>query len=84
MILDNEIDEPELMSNPIPKFQPPPTSSGRQRRFPRHYQDFLPSLTTNIPHMPKRHEMSFQLVWTFCKCFYFLNVIIMLVFLINV
>jgi hypothetical protein len=57
MIVDNEIDEPELTSHPITKFQPPPTSSGRQRRFPRHYQDFLPSLTTNIPHMPPKQSV---------------------------
>jgi hypothetical protein len=57
MIVDNKIDEPELTSDPIPKFQPPPTSSGRQRRFPRHYQDFLPSSTTNIPHMPPKQSV---------------------------
>ena len=30
----------------------PPTTSGCRRQFPWQYQDFLPSLTTNIPHMP--------------------------------
>lgn len=54
MIIDNEMDEPEVMMDSTPEFQPPPTTSGRQRRFPRHYQDFLPSLTTNIPHMPPK------------------------------
>lgn len=57
MIVDDKIDEPELTSDPIPKFQPPPTSSGRQRRFPRHYQDFLPSSTTYIPHMPPKQSV---------------------------
>ena len=57
MIVDDEIDEPELTSDPISKFQPPPTSSGYQRCFPRHYQDFLPSLTTNIPHMPPKQSV---------------------------
>lgn len=42
------------MRTPTPEFQPPPTISGRQRRFPRQYQDFLPNSTTNIPHMPPK------------------------------
>ena len=61
MIVDDEIDEPELTNDLISKFQPPPTSSGRQRHFPRHYQDFLPSLTTNIPHMPPKQSVQLPL-----------------------
>ena len=54
MILDDAVNEPELIMEATPEFQPPPTTSGRQRRFPRQYQDFLPSSTTNIPHMPPK------------------------------
>ena len=61
MIVDDESDEPELISDPISKFQPPPTSSGRQRCFPQHYQDFLPSLTTNIPHIPPKQSVQLLL-----------------------
>jgi len=32
-----------------PEFQPAPTKSGRQRRFPRHYHDYLPNSSTQIP-----------------------------------
>lgn len=38
----------------IPEFQPAPTTSGRQRRFPRHYSDFLPNFSTQVPHMPPK------------------------------
>lgn len=55
MIIDLEINKPELTRHPTPEFQPLPTTSGRQRRFPRHYHDFLPSSTTTIPHMPPKH-----------------------------
>jgi hypothetical protein len=54
MIIDKAMNELELITDLTPEFQPPPTTSGRQRRFPRHYQDFLPSSTTNIPHMPPK------------------------------
>jgi hypothetical protein len=54
MIIDDAVNEPEPIKDPTPEFQPPPTTSGRQRRFPRQYQDFLPSSTTNIPHMPPK------------------------------
>ena len=57
MIMGNEIDESELTRDPTPRFQPPPTTSGRQRRFPGHYRDFLPSSTTNIPHMPPKQTV---------------------------
>jgi hypothetical protein len=33
---------------------PPPTTSGRQRRFPQRYDDFLPNSTTQLPHLPER------------------------------
>ena len=64
MDVDNDgwmdVDKPEEVgvSGPkrqgTPEFQPPPTTSGRQRRFPRHFQDFLPNSTTDIPHMPPK------------------------------
>ncbi|GLB33254.1 hypothetical protein LshimejAT787_0101380 [Lyophyllum shimeji] len=31
----------------------PPTRSGRQRTFPAAYKDYLPSLPTSLPHMPR-------------------------------
>ena len=48
------IDEPEVIRQATPEFQPPPMTSGRLRRFPQQYQDFLPSSTTQIPHMPPK------------------------------
>jgi hypothetical protein len=45
----------DTVQEPRPEsFQPAPTASGRQRRFPRHYQDFLPNSSTQIPHMPPK------------------------------
>ena len=44
--------EPE--KEPSPQFIPPPTTSGRQRRFPQRYHDFLPNSTTQLPHLPER------------------------------
>jgi Plavaka transposase len=32
----------------------PPTSSGRQRKFPRRFTDYIPSLSVRLPHMPER------------------------------
>jgi hypothetical protein len=29
------------------------TSSGRHRKFPRHFRDFFPSLSVRLPHMPE-------------------------------
>ncbi len=50
--VDNKVEGTGQTRPETPEFQPPPTTSGRQRRFPRHYQDFLPTLTTHLPHMP--------------------------------
>jgi hypothetical protein len=44
----------ESERQPSPQFIPPTTTSGRQRRFPRRYHDFLPNSTTQMPHMPER------------------------------
>src|SRR5258708_38819057 len=57
MIIDDAMNEPEPIRDVTPEFQPPPTTSGRQRRFPRRYQDFLPSSTTNIPHLPPKQVL---------------------------
>lgn len=54
MDVDKEFEESEPTRHEIPEFRPPPTTSGRQRRFPRHYQDFLPNSTTHVPHMPSK------------------------------
>ncbi|KAF9455696.1 hypothetical protein BDZ94DRAFT_1277580, partial [Collybia nuda] len=35
-------------------FKPQPTASGRIRKFPKQYTDFLPSSATPVPHMPDR------------------------------
>jgi hypothetical protein len=43
--------EPELHS----------TTSGRRRKFPKRFQDYLPSLSTQVPHMPapvSRHHQT--------------------------
>src|ERR1700678_1471819 len=42
-----------LEKEPSPQFIPPPTTSGRQRRFPQQYHDFLPNSTTQLPHLPE-------------------------------
>jgi hypothetical protein len=54
MDVDNEVEVSEPTRHETPEFQPPPTTSGRHRRFPRHYKDFLPNSTTSIPHMPPK------------------------------
>jgi len=36
----------------LPIFVPPPTRSGRARKFPNKYVDFLPNSTTQLPHLP--------------------------------
>ncbi|PPQ73255.1 hypothetical protein CVT24_009970 [Panaeolus cyanescens] len=69
-VVDSAFDEPwqPNQSNPIEvsnglenaeedlktMFIPPPTARGRERRFPRRFQDFLPNSTTVLPHMPPR------------------------------
>jgi hypothetical protein len=57
MNIDNAMNEPEPIRDVTPEFQPPPTTSSHQRRFPRRYQDFLPSSTTNIPHLPPKQVL---------------------------
>jgi len=54
MDVDNEVGVSGPTRQVTPEFRPPPTTSGRQRRFPRHFQDFLPNSTTDIPHMPPK------------------------------
>jgi hypothetical protein len=44
----------ESERQPSPQFIPAPTTSGRQRRFPQRYHDFLPNSTTQLPHLPER------------------------------
>jgi len=39
-------------TSPPPERVIPSTTSGRRRFFPAHFQDFLPSLRTVVPHMP--------------------------------
>ena len=47
-------EEPQPEAPQSPEFQPVPTTSGCQRHFPRHYQDFLPNSNIHIPHMPPK------------------------------
>jgi hypothetical protein len=47
----------ELEPNPSPDRQIAPTKSGRQRKFPRHFKDYIPSLPTTLPHMPERPQV---------------------------
>ncbi len=44
----------EPKRQPSPQFIPAPTTSGRQRRFPQRFQDFLPNSTTKVPHIPEK------------------------------
>ena len=51
-----DMPETAFASSP-PSFVPPPTRSGRTRKFPAFFKDFLPTSTsrvphTRIPHMP--------------------------------
>ncbi len=54
MDVDSEVGVSGPTRQGTPVFQPPPTKSGRQRHFPRHFQDFPPNSTTNIPHIPPK------------------------------
>jgi hypothetical protein len=53
MDFDGPIPGPSNNSNTPPESQLDPTSSGRLRKFPRHFRDFLPSLSVRLPHMPE-------------------------------
>ncbi|PPR03034.1 hypothetical protein CVT24_012265 [Panaeolus cyanescens] len=53
------VDEPEppfppeaLTQTTSNIFVPPPTRRGRERKFPKKYDDFLPCTRTRIPHLP--------------------------------
>jgi len=52
MDVDNEVHQDIVVSTP--EVPIPPTSSGRQRKFPRRFTDYLPSLSVRLPHMPER------------------------------
>ena len=45
MDVDSEIGVSGPTRQGTPVFQPPPTKSGRQRRFPRHFKDFCYDLS---------------------------------------
>lgn len=44
---------PQRIPTP-PVFVPPPTRSGRARKFPKKFVDFLPNSATQLPHLPAR------------------------------
>ena len=54
MDTDNAAKESGTVIHEILEFQPCLTTSGCQRQFLQHFQDFLPNSTTNIPHMPPK------------------------------
>ena len=58
-----DIPEPERPQPSPPSFIPPPTHSGRARKFPVLFKDFLPNSTSRIPlpHMPPRPPRSVTL-----------------------
>ncbi|KDR76734.1 hypothetical protein GALMADRAFT_225666 [Galerina marginata CBS 339.88] len=49
-----EPDAPPPKAPTPPLFVPPPTRSGRTRKFPQKFTDFLPNSTTRLPHLPER------------------------------
>jgi len=49
--VDNEVPQDIAVT---PEILIPPTSSGRRRKFPRRFTDYLPSLSVRLPHMPER------------------------------
>ncbi|KAF8156613.1 hypothetical protein B0H34DRAFT_798027 [Crassisporium funariophilum] len=49
-----EPDIPHPKAPTPPHFVPPPTRSGRTHKFPQMFTDFLPNLTTCLPHLPER------------------------------
>jgi hypothetical protein len=53
MDLDQPIPGPSNSAATLPESQLDPTSSGRHRKFPQHFRDFLPSLSVRLPHMPE-------------------------------
>ena len=53
--VDSELPQPTAPAPP--PFLPPPTKSGRARKFPTRYQDFLPSSRSQIPHLPVIPEL---------------------------
>ena len=50
--MDIESELPQPTAHVAPPFLPPPTKSGRARKFPNRYQDFLPSSRSQVPHLP--------------------------------
>jgi Plavaka transposase len=51
MDVDNEVPQDVVITRDV---LIPSTSSGRQRKFPRRFADYLPSLSIHLPHMPER------------------------------
>lgn len=50
--MDIDIEPAQPKKPPTAPFLPPPTTSGRLRRFPTHFKDFLPNSLSQVPHLP--------------------------------
>ena len=50
--MDIDPEPPHPTELVAPQFLPPPTKSGRVRKFPSRYQDFLPTSRSQVPHLP--------------------------------
>lgn len=53
MNVDNEMPQGVVITEDPEEVAIPPTSSGRERKFPRRFKDYLPSLSVRLPHMPR-------------------------------
>jgi Plavaka transposase len=57
MDVDNEVPQDVVITQEV---LIPPTSSGRRRKFPRRFTDYLPSLSVRLPHMPEHPRQQMQ------------------------
>ena len=53
MDVDNEVHQ-DVVITQDPEVLIPSTSSGRRRKFPGRFTDYIPSLSIRLPHMPER------------------------------
>lgn len=62
MDIDDEVPEDAAPAETVAKQELviPSTSSGRRRKFPGHFTDYLPSLSVRLPHMPEPPRQQMQ------------------------